>query len=100
MITYRVSADDIAAGSLSFGELIDIADATGIDPEEMSTLLAVNGRGAQRLRLLVGLAWVVNRRTQPELTYTEVLAGQVEVIGTPDPKGRRARSAQQSSPQA
>jgi hypothetical protein len=80
----------VTAGSLSFGDLIDLSDATGIEPEEMQPLLAGSGKGSKRLKLLVGVAWIVNRRSDPALTFSDVLAGQVEVVGIVDPATERA----------
>jgi hypothetical protein len=84
MRRYRVEAAEMGPGSLSFGDLIDLCEASGIDPEEMGSLMAATGRGARKLRLLCAVAWVVNRRTEPALAYADVLAGQVEIIGAPD----------------
>jgi len=90
VITYRVDVAQVTAGSLSFGDLIDLSDATGVEPEEMQSLLSGIGKGSKRLKLLVGVAWIVNRRSDPALTFADVLAGQVEVIGIVDPATERA----------
>jgi hypothetical protein len=85
-----VDVAQVTAGSLSFGDLIDLSDATGVEPEEMQSLLSGIGKGSKRLKLLVGVAWIVNRRSDPALTFADVLAGQVEVIGIVDPATERA----------
>jgi hypothetical protein len=97
VITYTLDVSQISAGSLSFGDLIDLSECTGIDVDDMQRLIAGGGRGANRLRLLVGMAWIVARRDTPELTYADVLAGQVEVTGTADPKASRQTRARRSA---
>jgi hypothetical protein len=92
MKLFQVEASQMGPESLSFGDLIDLCEAAGVDPEEMQSLMAGPKRGARKLRLLCAVAWVVNRREVPGLTYADVLAGQVEIIGTPD-SAREARKA-------
>jgi hypothetical protein len=82
---FVVDVSAISAASLSFGDLIDLADATDIEPEDMDRTLNGKARGRDRLRLIVGFAWIVSRRAEPELTYTDVLRGRVEVVGKLDP---------------
>jgi hypothetical protein len=90
---FEIDLAKITPGSLSYGDLIDIADATGIEPDEMQELVAGKGRGADRLRLLCGFAWIVGRRDEPALTYADVLAGQVQVTGLQDrPRPARKRA--------
>jgi hypothetical protein len=97
--TFTLDVGQISAGSLSFGDLIDLAEATGIEPEDMTALIGATGRGSKRLRLLVGFAWIVARRDEPSLTYQDVLAGQVTVVGSPDPKAtKRPRAPRDESP--
>jgi hypothetical protein len=92
MRVYRIDVSQVSAGSLSFGDLIDLSEATGVEPEEMQSIIGGAGKGAKRMRLLCGLAWVVARRDEPALTYADILAGQVEIIGKLDPRQERAEA--------
>jgi hypothetical protein len=89
MRIFEVDVSRITTASLSFGDLIDIADATDLEPEDFEATLNGRKRGRDRLRLIVGFAWVIARRDEPTLTYEDVRAGQVTVIGKADPKGPR-----------
>jgi len=84
--TYTVDLGVITPGSLSFGDLIDVSEASGVDPEDMQRLISsrAKGQGAAKLRLLCAFAWIVARRDEPGLTYQDVLAGQVKVTGQQD----------------
>ena len=95
---FVVDVAQVTAGSLSFGDLIDLADATDIEPEDMQAVLMAKGR--RRLKLLVGFAWIIYRRAEPDLTFADVMAGQVEVLGKVDPKRRAPkRAARAGSPE-
>lgn len=93
MRIFTVDMAGVSPGSLSFGDLIDVAEATGIEPDEMGDLVAGDGTSTKRLKLLVGFAWILARHDEPELTYADVLAGQVKVTGSQDrPRPARKRA--------
>lgn len=92
---FTVDLGELRPGTLSFGDLIDVAEATGLDPTAFEAIIA-EGKGVDRLRLLCAFAWLSARRDEPSLTYQDVLAGQVQVTGRRDrtrPARTRARGA-------
>jgi hypothetical protein len=61
-------------------EVLDMAEASGVEPEALATLL--KGRStARKMRMLFALAWVVARRATPDLAYATVCTWKLEVIG-------------------
>jgi hypothetical protein len=87
---FTVDLTELRPGTLSFGDLIDVADATGLDPTAFEAIVS-SGKGVDRLRLLCAFAWLAARRDEPALTYQDVLAGQVQVTGQRD-RSRPART--------
>jgi len=75
---FEVSGEDYAPELLRLRDLIDIAEATGIDPTDFSSVLAGrSGKAADRIKALAGFAWIITRRDEPDLTYEQVLDGRV-----------------------
>jgi hypothetical protein len=75
---FEVASEDYAPELLRLRDLIDIAEATGIDPTDLGSVLRGNsGKPADRVKALAGFAWVITRRDEPDLTYDEVLDGRV-----------------------
>lgn len=75
---FKVAQADYAPELLRLRDLIDIAEATGLDPTEFGATLAGNsGSPADRIKALAGFAWIINRRDEPNLTYDDVLDGRV-----------------------
>lgn len=58
---------------LSFRDMIEASEASGVDAVDIANLT-----GIARIRALAALAWVITRRSEPGLTYDEVLDGRVE----------------------
>ena len=58
---------------LSFRDMIDASEAAGVDSLDVEHL-----KGVAQIRVLAALAWVVLRRTEPDLTYDAVLDGRVQ----------------------
>jgi len=53
--------------------MIEASEAAGVDAVDIQHLT-----GVPRIRALAALAWVITRRSEPSLTYDEVLDGRVE----------------------
>jgi hypothetical protein len=88
MRVYTVHLDELTPGSLSFGDLIDVSEATGQEPEALEAIIRGTAKDpppGTRLKILCAFAWVLARHDEPTLTYADVLAGQVNVAGTADP---------------
>ena len=69
--TFVVGTDDYRR--LSFRDMIEASEASGVDAVDIANL-----RGVARIRALAALAWVITRRSEPDLTYEQVLDGRVE----------------------
>jgi len=71
----------ISPGNLTLMDALDIADASGVQPEEMVDVI----KGPQNRRqglLLYAMAWVIGRRVEPGLTFEETLSCHLSVVGT------------------
>jgi len=75
---FVVGAEDYRR--LSFRDMIEASEAAGVDAVDIAHLT-----GVPRIRGLAALAWVIHRRSEPSLTYDEVLDGRVEQPGEPAP---------------
>jgi len=77
-----INVADIHPGRLTLLEALDIMEASGIDSNQF---VSVMSRGSLRRKaaLLYAMAWVVARRSEPDLTYEEVCTYQLEVKGKP-----------------
>ena len=75
---FKIAQEDYAPELLRLRDLIDIAEATGIDPTNFGAVLnGKAGKPADRIKALAGFAWVITRREEPDLTYEQVLDGRV-----------------------
>ena len=66
-----VGAEDFR--HLSLRDLIAASEVSGVDVTELGAL-----KGVARIKGLAGMAWVITRRAEPDLTYDDVLDGRVE----------------------
>jgi hypothetical protein len=85
---FKISASGISASGLRFRDLLDIADVTGLDVMDLSPVLqGSKGTGTDRIKALAAFTWIMERVSDPSLTYDDVLDGRVEVTGNeqPDP---------------
>jgi hypothetical protein len=78
---YRVEVAALSPESFSLGDLIDVCETMDISPDDLGPLLRDENAGVRKLKALAAVAWVIARRTEPGLTYAQVLDGRVEVIG-------------------
>jgi hypothetical protein len=68
---------------LSLRDMIEASEVSGVDAVDVANL-----RGVARIKALAAMAWVITRRTEPDLTYEQVLDGRVESAGdTASPLG-------------
>ena len=84
---FEVSTGDFTARDLRFRDLIDIAEVTGIDVLDLSPILdGRKGNAVQKIKTLAAFTWIIYRRTEPDLTYDDVLDGRIKVTEKkPDP---------------
>jgi hypothetical protein len=68
---FTVATEDFRR--LSLRDLISASEASGVDVTELSSL-----RGIARIKGLAGMAWVIARQREPDLSYDQVLDGRVE----------------------
>jgi hypothetical protein len=78
---FTVHTTELSADSFSIGDLIDVCDVIDASPADLIPLLQDERAGLRRLRALAAVAWVLTRHDEPGLTFDDVLAGRVEVIG-------------------
>lgn len=57
----------LESGALGTGELLDIADELGIPYDKLGA--AMRGDDMQKARIGIAVAWVVQRRAEPDLTF-------------------------------
>jgi len=71
------------ASNLTLLEVLDMAETTGIEPENMGALL--KSKNSKRMRLMYAMAWVIARRANPRLEFETVCTWKLTVIGEMDP---------------
>lgn len=81
------------ASQLTLLEILDMSDATGVEPELLGTLLSAKGTGQARKKMTMfyAMAWCIARRADPTLRFAEVCTWKIEVIGKSDPIKLEAR---------
>lgn len=81
---FKVSTRGISASGLRFRDLLDIAEVTGLDVMDLSPVLdGKKGTGTDRIKALAAFTWIIERRSEPSLTYDDILDGRIEVVDTP-----------------
>ena len=76
--TFTIGAEDYRR--LSLRDMIEASEVSGVDAVDIQNL-----RGIARIKALAAMAWVITRRTEPDLTYDQVLDGRVESPGAEQP---------------
>jgi hypothetical protein len=71
--------------ALTMLDALDMADASGIKPQDFTNVLQGKDERSKVL-VLYAFAWVIGRRLEPGLTFQEVCTYQLEVIGKPPTK--------------
>jgi len=70
------------AGGLTLIEVLDMAEASGSDAGQLVKVLGAEGMTPAKARVLYALAWVIIRRAEPDVRYSEVLTWKLDLIGT------------------
>jgi hypothetical protein len=68
-------------GKLGLGEIVDLSTAAGIDPGTLGQELRSKDT-ARKIRVAVALAWILARRSEPDLTIEDVRTWSLEVRGS------------------
>jgi hypothetical protein len=71
------------ASQLTLLEVLDMSEASGVDPAELGLILK-SGNTGQKMRVFFSMAWCIARRANPFLTFAEVQTWKLEVIGETD----------------
>lgn len=71
------------ASQLTLLEVLDMADTVGVDPAALGEAMK-GGSTSRRMRLMYAMAWCIARRAEPSLTFEQVCAWKLEVIGEVD----------------
>lgn len=75
-----LDVSQIRPGKLTLLEALDMGEAAGVDPDDFTRILE-RGKAPQKARLIYAFAWVLARRTEPELTFAEVCTYDLTVTG-------------------
>lgn len=92
-----LDVSQVRPGRLTLLEALDMGDAAGIDSDDFVRVLQ-GGSKAQKAKLLYAFAWVLARRTEPEITFAEVctyhltIAGKVPTEGDAERDAKRAKA--------
>jgi hypothetical protein len=78
------------ATQLTLLEILDMSEATGVEPELLGTLLSPKGQTKKRMVMLYAMAWCIARRADPTLRFAEVCTWKLEIIGETDPAKTQA----------
>lgn len=73
----------ISVASLGIGEILALAEAAGVAPDELGAAMSERAPVGVRAQVVVALAWIVARRAEPDLTMAEVQTWALEVRGKP-----------------
>ena len=90
--TVIINVADIHPSSITLLEALDIVDVSGIQAGDFERLME-KGTLKQKAQLLYAMAWVVAKRSEPDLTYAEVCTYKLEVKGDkPDDEAERRKA--------
>lgn len=80
--TITLDVASVTPGNLTLMDALDIAESSGVEPDEMVAVL--NGpRNRRQGMLMYAMAWVIGRRKEPGLTFEEVISCHLHIIGKP-----------------
>jgi hypothetical protein len=85
--TITLHVEGITPGGLTLLDALDIAEASGVDPDDMMQVLAGKQTRKQGM-LMYAIAWVLGRRVEPGLTFEEVLTCHLHVVGKAAPEAQ------------
>ena len=69
------------ASGLTLLEVLDMADATGEDAAALTRILGRPGMDGTKARVVYALAWVIVRRAEPGVRFSEVITWKLELRG-------------------
>jgi hypothetical protein len=75
-----LDASALDVGAFGIGEILDLSRAVDVDPGRLGAVLTA-GDTYTKARVALGLAWLIARRREPELTYQDVLTWELEIRG-------------------
>lgn len=84
---------DVDIDSMTLGEMELVEELTGLGLDEIGTVMAKPG---PKVRVLAALAYVVKRRTDPDITLEQVKGMRIQLADA-DPKGVPATNGQHDS---
>jgi hypothetical protein len=90
-----LDVSQIRPGKLTLLEALDMGDAAGVDPDNFMRVLS-RGRAQDKARLIYAFAWVLARRSEPELTFAEVCTYDLTVTGKPATAEETAKEAKRA----
>jgi hypothetical protein len=76
-----------AAGLLSVGDVVDMAEKLHTEPAQLAAVLSA-GDPSTAFEVVLALAWIVGRKVDPDLSYDEVRTTwrvEAPVRAAPDP---------------
>ncbi len=77
--------EGITPGGLTLLDALDIAEASGVEPDDMMTVLS-GKRSRKQGMLMYAIAWVLARRVEPGLTFAEILTCHLHIVGEAPPE--------------
>lgn len=78
---------------LTLLEVLDMAEASGTDAGNLIGVLNQRGMTPGKARVLYALAWVIVKRAEPEVRFSEVMTWKLELIGKVETKVSTAAQA-------
>lgn len=100
--TVRIRSSDITPNALTPGELMTIGRTLGATPADLDRLYQArtSGDSWDGIELALAVAWVLLRRTEPDLTWAEARTYGLEVVPETEnptrPRSRRPGTAGRS----
>ena len=78
------------ATQLTLLEVLDMAEAVGVEPEALGAMIADSSNTSKRMRTMYALAWVIAKRANDYITFAEVCTWKLDVIGEVKPEKAEA----------
>jgi hypothetical protein len=75
-----INIADMHPGRMTLIDALDIMDVSGIDSNDFSAVI-MRGTLRQKAQLIYAMAWVLARKSEPDLTFDEVCTYQIEIRG-------------------
>lgn len=91
-----LDVSQIRPGKLTLLEALDMGEAADVDPDDFQRILQ-RGNAGQKARLIYAFAWVLARRSEPDLTFEEVCTYDLTVTGKPPTEQDRANDVKRAT---